>query len=174
MNRPLLPPTGLVKGPIRIGKAYRRTVNSIVAGLWATGALWLVYHYLLRQPGEFGPETHSLEPWWLRLHGAFAFGTLWSIGLLSASHLLNGWASRRRRWSGSTLLATAIVLSLSGYLLYYAGDEGLRAVTSVLHWGLGLAAPLAFAWHRYLSARGNGLLNALKVQAKARPSEGQP
>lgn len=156
MNRPLAPPPGLAKGPIRIGTTYRRVVNSIVAGVWATGVLWLVYHYLLRQPGEFGPQPHPLEPWWLRLHGAFAFGALWVVGLLSSSHLLNGWASRRRRWSGSTLLAVAIVLSLSGYLLYYAGDERMRAFVSVLHWGLGLAAPLAFAWHRYLNARENG------------------
>jgi hypothetical protein len=44
----------------------------------------------------------------------------------------------------------------------------MRAVISVLHWGLGLAAPLAFAWHRYLNARENGRVNSLNVRAKAR------
>lgn len=149
-------PWSATRGPVRIGAAYRRTVNVIAAGVWATGVLWLVFHYFLRAPGAFGPEPHPLETWWLRLHGAFAFGVIWTLGLLSANHLLNGWASRRRRGSGTTLLAVAALLSLSGYLLYYAGGDLVRPAVAVLHWSVGLAAPLAFVWHRYLSTRGRG------------------
>ena len=144
------------RGPIRLGVRYRRTVNVVAAGVWATGCLWLVFHYFLRQPGVLGPEPHPLEVWWLRLHGAFAFGALWTLGMLSASHLINGWASRRRRRSGANLLAFAVVLTVSGYLLYYAGGDRVRPALAVLHWSVGLAAPLAFVWHRFLSTRGRG------------------
>ena len=156
MDRLLPTAAWIARGPIRIGARYRRAVNIIAAGVWATGVLWLVFHYFLREPGAFGPAPHPLEAWWLRLHGAFAFGALWTLGLLSASHLLSGWVSRRRRSSGASLLAVAVVLTLSGYLLYYAGSDVVRPAVAVLHWSVGLAAPLAFVWHRYLSTRGRG------------------
>ena len=157
--RPVAPAPGGARGPIRIGAGYRRTVNVVAAGVWATGVLWLVFHYFLRAPGPFGPEPSPLEAWWLRLHGAFAFGAVWTVGLLSASHLLNGWASGRRRHSGVALLAVAVVLSLTGYLLYYASGDAVRAVIAMLHWVLGLGAPLVFAWHRYLRSRRRGRLD---------------
>lgn len=157
MDKPVSQPTWTVRrGPIRLGAGYRRTVNVIAAGVWATGVLWLVFHYFLQRPGDFGADPHPLEAWWLRLHGAFAFGALWTLGLLSASHLINGWASHRRRRSGASLLALAVVLTLSGYLLYYAGGDRVRSLVAILHWSVGLAAPLAFVWHRFLSTRKRG------------------
>jgi hypothetical protein len=39
-------------------------------------------------------------------------------------------------------------LMLSGYLLYYVGDDTARSVISVLHWTIGLAAPVVFFMHR--------------------------
>jgi len=140
---------GLAKGPIRLGRARRLTVYLVCAGLWLTGVAWLVFHYYLRAPSDFGPQTHPLEPWWLRLHGAFAFGALWMLGLLSAAHIVNGWSSARRRWSGAIMLGAAALMTLSGYLLYYLGDEALRGATAYVHWGIGLAAPALFLLHRF-------------------------
>ena len=45
-------------------------------------------------------------------------------------------------------MATFLILILTGYLLYYAGDDQPRAMISLLHWVIGLGAPLAYAVHR--------------------------
>jgi hypothetical protein len=138
----------VVKAPIRLGKAGRMIVYVIAAGLWLSGAAWLVFHYFLRRPSDFGLEAHPLEVWWLSAHGAFGFAALWLIGFLSARHIGGGWASGRRRLSGLTLLVTAGVLTLSAWLLYYLGHDGLRGAAAILHWGVGLAAPWLFLCHR--------------------------
>jgi hypothetical protein len=135
-------------GPIRLGASGRMTVYVIAAGVWITGVLWLVFHHFLLRPTEFGVEPHPLEIWWIRLHGAFTFGALWLIGFLSAQHIVSGWASRRCRLSGVTLLSVAALLTLTGYLIYYLGNEDLRRLASGLHWGVGLVAPGLFLWHR--------------------------
>jgi hypothetical protein len=140
-----------VRGPIRLAARRRVLVQSVAAVVWASGAAWLVFHYFVRTRGEFGPEPSPVEPWWLKLHGAAAFGALWAFGLLWGVHVVNGWGARRRRWSGGVMVALALVLIGSGYLLYYAGDDEARAVVSLTHWLIGLAAPLAFLWHRWLA-----------------------
>jgi hypothetical protein len=139
-----------VAGPVRLGPKRRVAVYSVAAGVWLTGLVWLVFHYGLRRQGEFGLETNPAEPWWLKLHGAFAFGALWAVGMLSAAHFPNGWASGRRRWSGAILFAAAILLIVTGYLLYYLGDERLRQMNALIHWVLGLASALPFLVHRFL------------------------
>src|ERR1700743_388036 len=98
--RPLPPRRRPVTGPIRLTRARKWGVYGVAAGIWATGAIWLVLHYFLRRKSEFGFETTPAEPWMLRLHGAFAFVTLAALGLLWGVHVLNGWFSHRRRWSG--------------------------------------------------------------------------
>jgi hypothetical protein len=67
--------------------------------------------------------AHPLEQWWLRAHGAFAFGSLWLLGVY-------------------------IWLVLTGYLLYYAGGDAFRAAVSVGHWTAGLAALFFLLLHR--------------------------
>ena len=132
----------------RLGGRTRLLVNLSGAGIWTTGVAWLALHYLLVKRGEFGPEQSPLEPWALKAHGAFAFLALWVAGLLWGVHIVRGWGQHRRRWSGSVALGGLLLLILSGYLLYYLGAEQARAVTSVAHWALGLALPLAYLVHR--------------------------
>lgn len=139
--------------PARLPRLRRRAVHLMGAGLWLSGALWLVFHYFVRATGEFGPSRHPLEPWWLDIHGAFAFASLWLLGLLWGVHMTAGWSAGQRRWSGGLMLGAFATLVISGYLLYYAGDDALRGAASVLHWALGLAAPLAFFAHRGLRRR---------------------
>ena len=53
--------------------------------------------------------------------------------------------------SGGLFFACVVILIASGYALYYAGSDGFRGLASVVHWGLGLAVPGVFVWHRYLA-----------------------
>jgi hypothetical protein len=150
-SAPAAPTRVAVRGPIRLTRPRRVSLYAIALTAWLSGAAWLAFHYFVRAEGQFGETPSPLEPWWLRLHGAAAFAALWAFGLLWGVHILNGWRLNRRRWSGAILFGASAFLVASGYLLYYAGSEGLRDWISVAHWGVGLAAPLAFVWHRFLA-----------------------
>ncbi len=139
--------------PARLSSRRRLLVNATGLGLWGSGVLWLVFHYFLVRQGEFGPTANPLEPWWLKLHGALAFLAVWTGGLLWGLHVVNGWRLRRRRRSGAIALGLLLVLTVTGYLLYYAGEEGLRSAISLAHWILGLALPLTYVAHRLAERR---------------------
>lgn len=132
----------------RLPAGRRLLVNGVALGLWASGAVWLMFHYFLNAQGEFGPTPSPLEPWWLKLHGAFAFAALWTFGLIWGAHVVNGWSLGKRRASGVALLGAILALILTGYLLYYAGSDEIRAVVSSMHWVLGLGAPALYLAHR--------------------------
>lgn len=134
--------------PFRLSPRTRLTIALVGAGLWASGGLWLIVHYFFRRAGPWGPEPHLLEPWSLGLHGLFAFAALWLIGLLCGLHIVRAWRSGRRRWSGGILLAWLVALTLTGYLLIYAGDDGAWGLVSPSHWIAGLALPVLYGVHR--------------------------
>uniref|UniRef100_A0A7V4XQL4 DUF4405 domain-containing protein n=1 Tax=Acidobacterium capsulatum TaxID=33075 RepID=A0A7V4XQL4_9BACT len=133
---------------IRISRGWRWQIYLIGVGVWLSGGLWLLFHYFFVTQGEFGPTENPLTAWWLGLHGAFAFATLWIFGLLWGMHVTAAWPRKRRRRSGAALVAVLAFLVVSGYLLYYVGDDKVRPVISVMHWAMGLAAPAFFAAHR--------------------------
>lgn len=120
--------------------------------LWLSGGLWLLLHYFGQIHGDFGPEPNPWQPWLLRLHGFVLIPTLLGVGGLLVVHVPMGWRSKAQRSTGVALLIVIGVLILSGYMLYYVGDDGVRNWTSVTHWTIGLVMPLLFLWH-YLLAR---------------------
>lgn len=157
-------------GRARLSPRREALVYIILGVLWASGIGWLVFHYFLRQATEFGLLPHPLETWWLRLHGAAAFATLWLIGVLWAIHLVPAWKARRRL-SGVALTALLALLALSGYLLYYASGDDARAAIALLHWIIGAALPLALLPH-VLSGRSARITHyetteSSKVQSRA-------
>jgi hypothetical protein len=135
---------------VRPSGRTRLLINVVGAGLWASGGLWLIFHYFMQGQGEWGPEPHVLEPWWLRVHGAFAFMALWTAGLVFAAHIAGAWATGRRRATGIVLAAWLGMQAVTGWLLLYAGDDGVWSVVSPTHWIAGLALPVAYAMHRWL------------------------
>ena len=132
--------------PFGLGIPHRRkrVLYLAFAALFGTGILWLFFHYFLMRHGEFGPEPHPLEAWWLRLHGAAAFVILWFGGLLWGTHARPALMQARWRTSGIAIVALLVLLAASGYVLYYAADDGLHDGARLVHWllGLGLAIPL--------------------------------
>lgn len=132
---------------IRLGPWHQGAVYGATAALAITGLVWLVLHYFLAVPGEYGPQIHPLEPWMLRLHGAAAMAGLVIYGSLLPVHIRRAWSIRRNIALGIALVAFMLLLTLTGYLLYYAGGEDTRPVISILHWVLGLVVPAVLAWH---------------------------
>ena len=115
--------------------------------LWLTGIAWLLLHYFGRTRGAFGPETNPLEPWMLRFHGLAMVASLLGLGGLLVVHVWKGWSYRHQRLVGTFLLATVGILVVTGYLLYYVGDEELRSWVSLIHWLVGVLLPILFIVH---------------------------
>ena len=135
--------------PPLLSRERRLAVYGVAAGVWLTGVLWVIAHYFLAAEGEFGPVISPVEFWALASHGGFAFASLWVFGFLWGVHIVAGWRSHRRRWSGGAMFGLIIWLTISGLLLYYLGSDELIAPTMLLHWTTGLAAPLLFLLHRF-------------------------
>lgn len=135
-------------GSSRLSRSTRIGIYTIGIGVWLSGVLWLLFHYFVLHLGPLGPTTSPLEPWWLKLHGAFAFAAIWIFGLQWRVHIPAGWSGGRRRLSGGLLAGFLAWLIVSGYLLYYVGGEQFRSTVSLAHWLIGLAAPIGFLAHR--------------------------
>ena len=134
--------------------ARAKLVTYAVVGLtWCSGVLWLIFHYFFSRQGEFGAEADPFEHPLLVLHGACAFAALWLAGWVWHVHVQPWWSSPRRRGSGIVLIAFGAVLIMSGWLLYYAGDDELRRWSSVVHWGTGLALVVPLLVHGLRAAR---------------------
>ena len=136
------------KHSVRFGSLRLRAFYLVSLGVWISGGLWLLFHYFLTTQGEFGPQSNALEPWSLKIHGAFAFAATWFFGLLWGTHITVGWHSGRRRSSGAVLTGSISLLVVTGYLLYYVGDDRSRSFISIAHWGVGLICPLLYGVHR--------------------------
>lgn len=127
--------------------------------LWLSGGAWLLLHYFGQTRGEFGPETNPIEPWMMKLHGLVLIPALLGIGGMFVAHIPKGWDHVHQRVAGIALCALLGLLIVSGYMLYYVGDETVRPWTSVVHWSLGLGLPAVFIWH---------YINGLRARRRAR------
>ena len=135
------------RGPLRLARRRRYTLYFISIGVFLTGVLWLIYHYFMRTQGPFGFQNNPLEAWWLELHGAFSFAALWIFGVLWSVHIVRGWNMRWRRWSGGAVVGAVLLLTITGYMLYYLESREWRDWTSIAHWVIGLAGLALFFIH---------------------------
>jgi hypothetical protein len=138
---------------LRMPAWIRRWVYFAGGACSLTGVLWLLFHHFVRHEGEFGPQAHLLEPIWLTLHGGAALAMAWVFGLIWLAHVRRGWQRGRNRTSGATMTTSLLVLGLSGWGLYYLGDEAWREAASLLHWSLGLGATGWLPFHVWCGRR---------------------
>src|SRR5258706_9306949 len=124
----------------RLDRNLRLAVYVVTATLLCSGALWLAAGFLPQ-----GTATVSM-----RVHGAAAMLMLFVTGWAVALHMPAGWREGKNRASGAILAASLLVLAITGYGLYYLGDETTRGVFSIGHWLLGFAALPALAMHAWL------------------------
>lgn len=144
--------------PIRFAAPYKKFLYSVFSLLWLSGALWLLFHYFMRVPGEFGITPHPAEIWWLRLHGMMVFAVLIALGSVLSNHARRAWQLKKNRFSGLLIKVLLLWLAITGYALYYFASESNENWLPVLHWGAGISVPLMLASHiRMGRKRGNVL-----------------
>jgi len=132
----------------------RAAVLTLGVLLWLSGAGWLVLHFGFPQHGPFGLIPNPREAPLLQLHGVIAVGAVFLLGWITATHILQRWASARQRISGLLLAGSALLLILSGYALYYSTGTAHDLAALAHEWVGGLAALVAFThWRRARALR---------------------
>ncbi len=117
-----------------------------------TGLIWLFFNFYL----DFESPFRFLNLWNLKLHGISAFGFLIVFGMILSTHISFNWqVKKNRRFSGIILVIIFALLILSGYILYYSGNDELRSFASYFHWIIGLICAIFFIIHFLEKSRNN-------------------
>jgi thiosulfate reductase cytochrome b subunit len=131
----------------------------VVALLFISGAAWTYWAYFVVSLRDFEIGARA---WAMKIHGAAAMAVLVLIGMLITGHVRLAWRARRNRGNGSLLLTAFAILTVTGYGLYYAGGEALRAWASWIHMAVGLALPLIVMVHIWLGKKSRPAIHAAK------------
>src|SRR5882724_2701361 len=134
---------------IRLKRLQKYSLYAVLALLFLSGVAWAYWNYVW-STGDF--ET-SGKVWAMKIHGAAAMAILVLIGMLLNAHVRFAWRARRNRTNGSVFLSAFAVLTITGYGLYYAGGERLRAWTSWIHLAIGMVLPILLLIHILLGRR---------------------
>jgi hypothetical protein len=125
---------------VEVGALLSRRISVamllVLGALWLSGALWLVLHFFMATPGEFGATHHPLEAPVLMIHGLVALLALFVLGWFTARHSVAA-RSGQRRASGWWLAIVMAVLVPAGCLQLFLVDETARSVLSLVHEVLG-------------------------------------
>lgn len=142
------------RNAFQLSRRHKAVLYAVTAAVFLSGVAWEGLHRFWLVEGEFGPAPNPAEPWLLKAHGAAAMAMLLLLGTLIPIHIKRSWQARQNRATGVLLTGFFAVLTLSGYGLYYAAGEKLRAVTGAAHLWVGLVLPAILIGH---IARGHWL-----------------
>jgi hypothetical protein len=129
--------TGVLRERVRLEPFHRRVLYATFGILWGTGAFWVLIQWF-KDP-EFGATRTLFQTFLMKVHGAAMLIFLAMLGTL-LNHVRRGWILRANRLSGCFNVATNILLTLTGWLLYYIADDSAREWASFIHWSIGLGA----------------------------------
>jgi hypothetical protein len=139
---------------VPMSRALRRTLLSVCAFLWLSGALWLLLHFLFPQHTAFGALPNPWEAPLLHLHGIIAVAAVFLFGWVGAGHIRARWSQSMNRRSGLWLLGCAAVLVVSGYTLDYSTGAAHDSAAALHEWlGLGAISIALAHWWRIRRAR---------------------
>ena len=130
----------------RLSRRISATLLATLAALWLTGAGWLVLHYLVAKPDEFGIVRHPLEAPTVLAHGILALLALFLLGWFAGRHA-GAAGSGRRMASGWLLTLLLAVLVVAGCAQLFVTSAALQSALAVTHWVLGLALLLPVLVH---------------------------
>ena len=133
----------LLRERVRLEPFHRRLLYTSFATVWSSGAAWALIQ-LLKDP-ELRMTRTMLQTFVMKIHGAAMLIFLAILGTLF-THVRRGWVLRANRLSGCVNIAVSVLLTVTGWLLYYLGEDQFREWASLAHWSIGLGAlPLLYA-----------------------------
>jgi hypothetical protein len=140
---------------LQLRRSHRHILYAACLALFISGAAWAWLQHL-DEAGQAGDELARLKQPLIAIHGFSALAFVLLLGTLLVGHVRRAWHARKNRKNGVFFLAAIGLLTLSGYALYYIGDERWRAWTSNAHLWLGVLAPallILHIWHGRRSTR---------------------
>jgi hypothetical protein len=140
---------------LQISRRHRLTLYVVSLVLLVSGGGWAWIHRL-DAAGQAGDTLRQTNPWLLQAHGFAAVGFVLLLGTLIPVHIRHSWHARKNRSNGAFFLSAVGLLTLSGYALYYLGDEAWRNGASQFHLWLGLAAPVLLFFHIRIGRKATG------------------
>ena len=149
----------------------RRLLYVSVLALIVTGVLYAIPRY-----ADLYLEldlTPAVAPSLLmKVHGAFALWVTVLLGIIWQAHVRLRMRRPFNRLAGFTLATVLVLLTVTGYLLYYVGDRDFRELTSLLHTGLGVAVLVIIVWHvkmaRIIQSRYQAKLGSSRLGRRGR------
>ena len=129
------------RSSFRLNRPFKALVYLSFGVLLLTGAAWM---YAQGRPEDQGWET--IPRLLMKIHGGAAMLALLVLGALTM-HVRRGWKADKNRLSGALLIAVNVFLIITGYGLYYAGGEALRAWLSHWHAWIGLVSGVLLPAH---------------------------
>lgn len=134
----------LLADRVLLPRWQRVSTYATFALLVITGVLWWAL-----DSGRGENPASATQVWLLRLHGLAAMLVLICFGALLPAHIRIAWALHRNRVLGATLFAVVVLLTLTGYSLYYSVGDTMRSLSSTIHFCVGVAAPALLMLHIY-------------------------
>ena len=129
---------------ILLPRWQRWSTYGTFAVLVISGLLWWTLNI------DCGENPASrMQVWLLRLHGLAAMLVLICFGALLTTHIRIAWVLHRNRVLGATLFAAIVLLTLTGYGLYYSVGDTMRSLSSWVHLCVGVVAPALLVLHVY-------------------------
>ncbi len=136
------------KRPFQLSRRHKGWLYAVASLLFMSGALWW-----LADLASGSGLARATKPSLLKIHGGAAMVFLFVLGTLWPNHIRRAWQAGQNRRSGVTLLAWLLALTVTGYGLYYFGDEQVRGWTANAHDALGFLAVAVLALHVWLGHR---------------------
>ena len=143
---------------LQLSRRHRWSLYGIGLALLISGLAWAWLHRL-DEAGNAGGPWREVKPWLMKVHGFAALGFVLLLGTLLSVHVRHSWHARRNRANGAFFLSAVSILTLTGYLLYYLGDEKHRALCSDVHFWLGATIPLLLIWHIWSGHRATAAMD---------------
>jgi hypothetical protein len=131
---------------LQLTRGHRLTLYCVSLILLFSGIAWAWIHQL-DDTGHAGSALRQTNTYLIAVHGLAAMAFVLLLGTLLPGHVRRAWRARKNQRQGAFFLAAITALTLSGYALYYLGDEGWRKSASRFHLWLGLIAPVLLFWH---------------------------
>jgi hypothetical protein len=141
-----------MKRRLQLNRRHRLILYSLSLILLLSGAGWAWSHHL-DTTGALDELGRRWKPRLLQAHGFAAMGFVLLLGTLLPGHVRRAWHARKNRANGGFFLGAVALLTLSGYALYYLGDEIARNTFAQFHLWLGLISPLLLILHIRIGRR---------------------
>ena len=132
----------------RMSRSLRAATHLVFGLLAVSGAGWLLLHFVLAAPNEFGTRHHPLEALVVTVHGVIALGAIFLCGWLGARHAQDSWKRGARRRGGMALVAALAVVAASGLAQFFVSNEDVQVFSVTAHEIAGALLLPVLLWHR--------------------------